>query len=167
LRTAFSVPDGTGGTTKNFVYSTILYVKLLETGDIMKVLLRGQSQGKFFDYQSTLKKEEPLLSFVTTMGIEQDKDGNYFATFTKGEPVDIKESFATAKEILAGMPTAPSLLNKPQEAQIEQPQQAPDNLRQTPAEQDGVTLEAMNAKLAADKEDDAEAIKEKLSNIPF
>ncbi len=155
LRTQFSVPDGNGGVTKNYVYSTILYVYDIKTAGIYKVLLRGMSQGKYFDYSSSLNKDDVLLSFITKMGIAldntDDKD-SYYATFEKGEPVDVKEMFGHAKEVLGNMPPAPSLLNSGQAAQVEQPaptpvQQAPAGLQQAPpvqaevVPQDAVTLD--------------------------
>ena len=152
LRNQFSVPDGTGGITKNFVYSTILYVYHIEKQEVFKVLLRGKSQGKFFDYSSSLKKEDTLLSFETLkgIGVEEDEDGkeNFYATFIKGPGVDVAKMFEEAKGILSNMQPTPSLLNAGQQAeqlqqtpqtQTPQTQQAPQGLRNNT--QDAVVLD--------------------------
>ncbi len=111
IKQKFTVDDGMGNITKNYVYRTYIYLK--QGDEIIKLQLGGRSQGKWFEYELDALKKETICE------IKKDDDG-YFATFRDGDDVDFAENCNAMRALKNNV--APALA-APQQEQIEAPKQ--------------------------------------------
>ena len=84
----------------NYTYTTVLYLKIDD--EVVKVLLKGASQGNWFKFQEDIKTS--ILGFITTLQIAKGEKGFNEVLFGKGEVVDINVYLEEAKNLLSSQP---------------------------------------------------------------
>lgn len=93
-----STRNSDGTFVNNFVYTTVLYI--LVDKEIMKLELTGKSRSNWFDYSGMLRQNEvSLLTTQTALEVVDDAEGNYSATFTKGDAVEYEDIKPFAEEL--------------------------------------------------------------------
>jgi hypothetical protein len=77
----------------------IIYFLLQDTGEIVRLKVKGMSLSQFFSYFKEFEKNEHIFEFITQLGSKKDKNkfGSFYVnTFKKGERVENMAAVETA-----------------------------------------------------------------------